>query len=155
MCIIVDPPLFVPMFKPSNPDHLTYKSVLDWVHLGPGKFVIGGSQYKKELRAVATVLPILAEYERRGKVVRRSDGLVDAEVAQVQLIEPNPDFDDPHLVALVRVSGCKLICVNDPRSHRYLRRHDFYVSSKKRLSLYTNKKNERLLTKNKIAPCCR
>lgn len=155
MCIVVDPPTFVPMFKPTDPEHAVFSPVRDWVVGGPGKFVMGGAKYKTELMAVRSVLPFLAELERKGKIVRRLDKEVDDDETVVKAIEPAKDFDDPHLVALVRLTGCRLICIRDPRSHRFLRASAFYRSKKDRPRLYTRPKNNTLLCNQNLAPCCR
>lgn len=154
MCIVVDAPLFVPMFKTSDPKSVSYQPVRQWVVEGIGKFVIGGTKYKAELAKIPTVLPVLLELERKGKVVRISDAVVDAEEALVKVIEPRPDFDDPHLAALIRATGCRLICVLDPRSHKYLRASKLYKSPKARPNLYTRPKNKSLLCARNVAPCC-
>lgn len=155
MCIVVDPPLFLAMFKADNPDHLKYLPVRQWVDRGLGKFVIGGSMYQKELHGVRSIIHLLHEYERKGRVVKNAEATVDAEVAAVRAIEPTQDFDDPHLVALIRVTGCRLICVNDPRSHKFLRDSRFYVKLKDRPKLYTRAKNNVLLCNSNIGPCCK
>lgn len=155
MCIVADPPTFVPMFKSSDPDHADFVAVRDWVLNGPGKFVMGGARYKTELMAVRSVLPFLAELQRKGKIVRSRDEEVDADEVTVKTIEPAKDFDDPHLVALVRLTGCRLICIRDPRSHRFLRAPAFYRSKKDRPRLYTRPKNHALLCPQNLAPCCR
>jgi hypothetical protein len=143
------------MFKPTDPDHSAFSAVKNWVANGPGKFVMGGAKYRAELIAVRSVLQFLTELEKRGKVVRRSDAEVDAEELIVKTIEPTKDFDDPHLVALVRLTGCKLICIRDPRSHRFLRATRLYRSTKERPRLYTRAKNAGLLCSNNLAPCCK
>ena len=155
MCVVADPPTMIPMFKVTDPEHIEFAPVRDWVLNGKGKFIIGGSKYKTELLAITSILPILKELERRGKIVRRADDEVDAEVAAVKLIEPTNDFDDPHLVALIRLTGCKLICVRDPRSHRFLRSVKLYHTSSDRPKLYTKAKNITLLCQANIKACCR
>ena len=146
MCIVADPPTLVPMFKVTDPEHLAFAPVRNWVVDGPGKFVIGGTKYKTELMAVASIIAFLKELEKRGKIIRKSDSDVDAEESAVKLIEPTKDFDDPHLVALVRLTGCKLICIRDPRSHRFLRAAKLYRATRDRPRLYTRAKNASLLT---------
>jgi len=155
MCIVVDPPAFIPMFKQTDPEHSDFAAVRDWVISGPGKFVLGGAKYKGELFAVRSVLHFLTELERRGKVVRRNDAEVDADEAAVKVIEPAADFDDPHLVALIRLTGCRLICVRDPRAHRFLRATKFYATTKDRPKLYTRPKNGSLLCSQNLALCCK
>ncbi len=155
MCIVVDPPLFISMFKRTDPDYEIYQPVQKWVDSGAGKFVMGGSQYNTELMSVKSILPILLEYERKGKTRRISNTEVDNEVELLRKIEPSKDFDDPHLAALIRVCGCKLICIRDPRSHRFLRSPKLYKSLKERPKLYTRVKNSKLLCQSNIAKCCK
>ncbi len=155
MCIVADPPTFVPMFKSSDPNHADFVAVRNWVVSGPGKFVMGGAKYKSELMAVKSVLPFLAELERKGKIIRKRDADVDADEISVKAIEPANDFDDPHLVALIRLTGCRLICIRDLRAHKFLRSGRFYRSTKDRPRLYTRPKNGALLCAQNLAPCCR
>jgi hypothetical protein len=155
MCIVVDPPTFIPMFKATDPDHADFAPVRDWVIGGPGKFVMGGAKYTSELTAVRSVLGLLTELERKSKIVRKRNEDVDADEIKVRTIEPAKDFDDPHLVALVRLTGCRLICIRDARSHRFLRASVFYRSKKDRPKLYTRSKNNLLLSAHNLAPCCR
>lgn len=154
MCIIADPPILVPMFKEDDPEHHKFLPVKTWVLEGPGKFVMGGTQYKTELMKVSKILVFIKELEKRGKIVRKKDEDVDKDVKILKIKEPSKNFDDPHLVALARLSGCKLICLRDPRAHRYLRKPHFYNAAKDRPKLYTRIKNSDLLCKNNIAPCC-
>lgn len=155
MCIVVDPPLFIALFKDTDPDHGQFAPVLLWVTKGPGKFVLGGSTYNRELMNVKSILPSLVELERQRKLVRASQANVDIDEAVIKGIERCADFDDPHLVALIRVTGCKLVCVRDGRSHRFLRDTRFYHGIGARPSLYTREKNKHLLRVDKVAPCCR
>lgn len=155
MCIVIDPPSLVPIFKDADPEHLEFSAVKEWIFSGPGKLIMGGTKYKSELARVASVLNVIRELEKQRKIIRKDDDLVDADEAEVKKIEPALDFDDPHLVALVRLSGCKLICIRDPRAHRFLRKNSLYQSSKHRPKLYTRLKNAKLLCKDNIAPCCR
>jgi hypothetical protein len=133
------------MFKHDDPEHAKFLPVKNWIESGSAKLVIGGATYKKELIKLKTILGVISEYERRGRVYRAPDDAVDAEEKIVKEIEPSKDFDDPHLVALVRITGCRVICIRDPRSHRFLRAAKFYRSSKHRPKLYTREKNKTLL----------
>ena len=155
MCIVVDPPSFIPMFKATDPCHADFKPILEWVTGGPAKFVFGGSQYQAELFAVRSVLPLLLEMEKRGKIVRASSAEVDAEVLVVRDLEPSADFDDPHLVAIVRLTGCRLVCLRDARAHRFVRSSSLYARPNARPKLYTRAAHHRLLCQDNLAPCCR
>ena len=154
MCIVVDPPAFIPMFKTKDSEHHEFVQVKNWVADGPGKFVTGGSLYRAQLKKVGSVLAFLTELEKRGKVVRRSDATVDTEHVKVKRIEPNKKFDDPHLVALIRATGCRLICVRDNSAHKYLTDGKFYKQICAVPKLYTGAKNADLLCPKNIAGCC-
>lgn len=143
------------MFKSGDPDHSTFLPVRDWVFNGHGKFVLGGTQYFQELSKISTVLAVLKEYEKMHRLIKINNEEIDRHCAEVKAIEPSPDFDDPHLVALVRATGCKLVCVRDPRSHRFLKAVRFYASSKLRPKLYTQRGNSILLCPKNIASCCK
>jgi len=155
MCIVVDPPTLIPIFKQSDPRHSDFAPVRNWVMFGPGKLVLGGTKYKGELSKVSSIIGFIRELEKQRKIVRKNDAEVDRDVAILKNLEPAADFDDPHLVALVRLSGCRIICILDPRAHRFLRKDSFYKATKDRPKLYTRTKNETLLCKDNIAPCCR
>ena len=43
MAVVVDPPLFIPMLKTSDPNHQEYFDIKNWVLNGRAKFVIGGT----------------------------------------------------------------------------------------------------------------
>lgn len=155
MCIVADPPTFIPMFKVDDPEHEIFSPVKKWITDGPGKFIIGGTTYKKELSKLSSALRFLTELEKKNKIIRKSDADVDNEEKNVKSIEPAKDFDDPHLVALIRLSGCKVICLRDARAHRFLQKSSLYASAPDRPKLYTAKSHQKLLCKQNIAPCCR
>lgn len=153
MCIVVDPPVFIPLFKSRDPENRKFAPVLNWLSRGPGKLVLGGTTYEKELRQVSTILGFLAELERSGKIVRVPQGAVDLEQRMVRAIEPRPEFDDAHLVALVRASGCKLVCTRDKRAGPFIRSARFYRAGM-RPKIYTSLRHRKLLCSRNIAGCC-
>lgn len=154
MAVIVDPPLFVALFKESDERHNEFTELLKWVVDGPAKFIIGGTKYKKELSSVGSVLPLIMELSRARKIFYADDVAVDNEEKRVKIIEPANDFDDPHLVALVSVSKAKIICIVDPRAHKFLRRSDLYANSSMRPKLFTRAKNKNLLKKDNLKGIC-
>jgi hypothetical protein len=155
MCIVVDPPVFVPMFKENDVEHATFVAVRNWVRHGPGKFVIGGSKYQSELANVSSVIPVLSEYERMGKICRRDESHVDNMVALVKFIESSSGFDDEHLVALVRLTGCRLVCLRDAKARKFLKMRKLYAKKQKVPKLYTKAQHaSELLVSANLAPCC-
>ena len=97
MCIVIDPPALIPMFKNGDIEHQKFLPVRKWIFDGPGKIIVGGKQYKKELLDVISIIQFIKELERRGKVIVKNDSDIDRDVERIKQIEPCKDFDDPHL----------------------------------------------------------
>jgi hypothetical protein len=151
MCIVVDANCLAPVFKKFSMNHAEFKPVIDWVVDGTGKIVFGGTKYENELRGY---LGILAELSRVQKTVKISDEKVDDKAAWAAKQIKHKDFDDPHIVALLMVSGCRLICSLDERSHPYLKHKVFFNPASKRPKIYTDSKRAHLLMDKNIAEVC-
>lgn len=155
MGIVVDPPLLVHVLNKNSALHAKYSPVNKWVLEGSAKIVVGGLKFQKEMKGLVSILPLLSNLERKGKIYRVDTDEVENEVSLILNIENSKDFDDPHLIALVRLSQVKLICIEDPRAHKYLRRSDFYWNEKnRRPKLYTRFKNKTLLNKENLCGVC-
>ena len=63
--------------------------------------------------------------------IELDDDLVDQTQTDVENKEVDPDFDGPHIIAIVIVSGCKIICSKDRRAFRFFKKN----SMKKTLGL--------------------
>lgn len=154
MCVVIDPPLFIPMFKTTDPKHNDFVDLKNWVHTGKGKFVFGGDEYMKQLKKVGSILGYLKELRKIGKIVNVSSVEVNA-AAQFAIQQVGTtDFDDAHLVAIVSVSRCRVVAVDDPRSHRFLKSKKLYLNNVKLPKLYTGAKNRNILSAQNIALCC-
>jgi hypothetical protein len=55
-----------------------------------------------------------------GKTVRLSPGEVNTYAAKVKKQISKKDFDDEHFVAIVAISGCRVVCTDDERAFPYL-----------------------------------
>lgn len=155
MCILVDVNAFPTVFDTESIDHLEFRPVLEWVCLGKGKMVFGGTKYRDELRKVTKYLRILAELKRANKIVEINDQDVDTIQADVEGIIQHSDFDDPHLIAIIRASGCLLVCSRDKRAYQFLKNSDLYPKRFKRPKIYRGKSNKKLLNDKNIADCCK
>jgi predicted nucleic acid-binding protein len=155
MCIVLDTCAFSPVFNSTDKRHKEYMPVLNWVVCGKGKLVYGGKQYKDELRRSPKYFKLFANLERAGKLVQLCDKNVDEWQKMVRDIEPNKDFDDPHLIAIILESKCKLICTDDKRAIPYLTDLRFYINNVKRPKIYKSSKNTSLLNDRYIADICK
>lgn len=147
MCVIVDTNTFGPVFDSTNEKHAEFKPVLDWVLHGKGKFVIGGSKYKGELKTARKYLKIFSILRLyKNKIVRLDDNTVDKVQKRIEDMESDPDFDDPHLPAMVIVSKCQVICSDDSRSIKFVTNPIFYPDNVKIPRYYTGCRNRDLLS---------
>ena len=111
MCIIIDSCVLSKVFKKSNKGHTKLKPVCDWVVNGEGKIVFGGTKFIQEISIdQAWFLKFLRILKDCGKAIQADTKRVDARQAVVQSIVTNPDFDDPHLLALIgRAAASKVV----------------------------------------------
>lgn len=156
MCIIIDTDSLANVFKTDSQMHPEFKPVLEWILKGKGKVVYGGSKYEKELAKAKNYLKIFAELTKFRKTAYFEKNVVDKEQNLVEKLKSHKDFDDPHLVAIVRASRCKLICTNERRSNKFLTDKKFYskcdgVSVPK---LYKRHTHNKLLNDKNLANCC-
>ncbi|MCH8621444.1 hypothetical protein [Undibacterium sp. TS12] len=146
------------VFDPSSKNHDIYKPVLEWVIKGKGKMVCGGSKYWEELSRLKKFLSYFNELNKAGKVVKVDDNLVDEKMRDLMNLCADKDFDDPHIAALLIVSGCKVLCSEDERSYDYMREKKWFASSKKFPKIIKKTSSKKtaanILSERYIADCC-
>jgi hypothetical protein len=120
MCIIVDANVAHKFTTPPHPD---VRPIVSWLrnkkvkHRLP-RLVIGG-KLREELRRAGKVIgSFLLELRRAGRLLDIADEEVDEETRAVMelLKELEEKSDDPHVLALARVSGSRLLASDDSRS---------------------------------------
>jgi len=155
MCIIIDANTISKVFNEDDINHKEFKPLLDWILNDNGKIVYGGSKYFEELELMAKYRSLFIQLGKARKTVEIPLDLVDFETEKAKEIIQHKDFDDQHLVGLVRASKCKLVCTSEKRAIRFLKNSDLYVKSIHRPKIYSSSKNADLLCKNNIAKCCK
>jgi hypothetical protein len=141
VCAIVDANVIGDFF--SEKTRRRFSPLLDWLETKGGCVVFGGRN-KQELARSPRMLTLLAEWKRSGRAREIEEGNV---LAEERRITGKCRSDDPHVIALARVSGAQIlvlskdrllerdfqnpVLVNKPRgriyknaSHRALLRHD-------------------------------
>lgn len=155
MCIVIDTNNISRVFKTENAEHANYVPVFDWIVNGRGKIVVGGSTFEKEIIKNRWFIPILTELSRHQKVVRIPNGIIDKlEIEIRNLIPEHIDFDDPHIVALLKASKCRLVCSEDQRAYRYFKSLGIFKAAD-RPKIYSRLRNEELLADKNVADCCK
>ena len=126
MAIIIDTNCFARVFSRTNKEHSEFEPVLDWILCGNGFLVYGGSKYTQELIECRKYCRFLRLLKDANKVYVCDCNKVDELQAKYERMIDNPDFDDPHLPAIVSVSKCRLICSVDFRSIPFVTSRDMY-----------------------------
>lgn len=130
MCLVIDMNAISVVFNPNSKNHDKFKPVLEWIVSGKGKMVCGGTKYWEELSTVRKYLRLFNELNKAGKVVKVDDASVDIKMDELMGLCNDSDFDDPHIVALLIVSKCKVVTSEDSRSYPYIKRREWYSKSK-------------------------
>lgn len=146
MAIIIDANCIANVFSKKSAKHEDFKPVLNWILLGKGIMIYGGTQYKKELKKTSKYLPIIRLLKDVGKVIEGSKEEIDKYQRKVEDLRDNQDFDDPHLPAIVVVTKCKIICSEDTRSISYVQNSKYYPKGFSPPVYYTSGKNKNILT---------
>lgn len=136
MCMLIDTNLIPVIFKASNANHKKYECVLDWLLFGKAKIVVGGSKYYKEIqKKIPSFVPFLIELSKCNKIHSFNDKTID-EIEQKNIsLECDPDFDDPHIIALLSVSRARIFCSEDSRSFKFVTDKKFYLNGQEQPSI--------------------
>lgn len=153
MCIVIDTNTLSRVFESTDIEHDEFKPVLDWIRHGKGQIVYGGTKYIHEIKSKYLRLFVL--YRDQRKAISISSLQVDAEEGLVAAKIQHQDFDDQHLVSLLRVSGCRLICSKDKRAFPFFTHKSFFNPAFKRPKIYSGKRNRQLLNDLNIADICK
>jgi hypothetical protein len=144
MCIVIDASALSYVFNDENEEHREFKPVHDWITEGKGKMVAGGTKYDDELAKLKTYTKLFGELSRANKLRYVDSGRVDNLVEKLKLKEKSKNFDDPHIVAIVVISGVNLICTKEVRAIPFFTRKEFYPN-RSVPKIYSSSANARLL----------
>jgi hypothetical protein len=122
MCIVVDANVFSEVLN-KDPKS-SFKPVSDWIYSSLGKFVIGGTKYKEEIgfNEHESKINQLLQLKKASKLVLIADDKVDKEENGLKA-KLDKNCDDHHIIALLQVSGCKLLASKDQRSFSYIQKN--------------------------------
>lgn len=142
--LIIDANVLSCVFDPGSQQHAEYKPIRDFVLKSRGILVSGGTKYVKELAKLPAILGLFKQLESSGQVKVSPKDRVDTEAVRITQLAPAPRCDDQHLIALVEVSGARVVASNDRRADKFLKDRSLYRTAK-RPSIYRSSKHARLL----------
>jgi hypothetical protein len=152
MCIVIDANSLAPVFEPNCIDHIEYKPVSDWILKGKGHAVFGGSKYRQELINANKYMKLFRLLKDSGRAYEICCKCVDEREAEVKAMTSNNGCNDHHLIAILGVSGCRLLCSRDARSFVFIKNKRNYPKGATRPRIYTGLKNKKLISKSSIVP---
>ena len=144
MCAIVDANMASRFF--GDPVDEDLRPLWDWIARGRGALVAGGRNLD-ELSRVGDASRALRNWERAGRAWFAPREEVEAET---RLVEPQCRSDDPHAIALARVSGARLLCSKDELLHADFRNRELIADP--RGSVYQSASHAHLLQHSKGCP---
>jgi predicted nucleic acid-binding protein len=154
MCIVIDTNTLARVFDSTNKEHNNFQPVYEWIINGNGKIVYGGETYIGELLKANRYYKLILQLNKAKKAINISENLVNEHEKIVKELKKHRDFDDPHIVALIRASKCKLICTDEKRAIPFFKNIELYEKSTDRPKIYTSLKNKGLLIDRNISKVC-
>lgn len=145
MCIVIDINSLSSVFNSKCATHSEFSPVKDWIDSKKGFLVYGGSKYKEELKKTFRYLRLVRQLKNAGKAISISDSLVDKLEGDVRDKVSKTSCDDQHIVALLGVSRCPLLCSKDSRSFQYIKDRTLYPRTMPQVRIYSSSRNKDLL----------
>ena len=156
MCIVIDTNAMASVFVTSSKDHNQFKPVYDWILHKNGKIVYGGTTYFNELAKTGKFVPIFRRLKDIGKVIELHDcKKVDAIEEELKAKVSDKKFNDPHIVAIIAVSKCKIVCTKDRESFEFIKNKALYPKGTRPPKIYKQKRNKDILNNHNIAEICK
>jgi hypothetical protein len=149
MCIIVDANLAALIF--SEPPTEDFQPIIEWLTLPNknGKLVIGG-HLAVELSRVNAASRFVKSLQQAGRARFIPTNAIEDETNRMKAICVS---DDPHIIALARVSGARVLCSSDTTLHRDFTNQE--LISDPRGHIYQNAEHEHLLRLYGHTSACR
>ena len=107
--------------------------------------VYGGTRYKEELKRAQKYHRLFNEFRNARKIIEIDQTAVDDKEEEIAKRPQNAGFNDAHIVAILAVSGCRLLCSDDKRADKYIKNLTFYPKKSKRPKIYRGLRHECLL----------
>jgi hypothetical protein len=140
MCIIIDANMVGVVF--AEPIRDDYRPIFDWILKRDGRLVYGG-KLAGELERSEKFKRAIKTWGESGKAVRKSD---DEIRRQEKLLKGKTRSNDPHVLALARISNARILCTNDDNLIADFKdRRIVPGSGERRGKVYRNASHQRLL----------
>jgi hypothetical protein len=148
--ILLDANSIPSVFDSATSDYSEFCFVYDWVKKQKGAcFVYGGTKYKSEIKKMLKYLKLMTELQKVGKFIEINGTMIDDYAMRLKEVCSDRAFNDEHLIAILDISGCKLLCTKDIEAMPYIKKKEFY-SDQKIPKIYSGSRNRGLLNATNI-----
>ena len=139
MCMIFDTNTISCIFSVNNKKHDDFKPVLRWLIYDKAKINLGGRLLTEELAGnnLHHFIPLINELARLNKIHYINNVQVNLKEQEIKDNNSSQDFDDSHIIALAIVSKAKIICSDDSRSFKFIRKIKEYDNRSDIPKIYT------------------
>jgi hypothetical protein len=147
MCLIVDANAFGSVFNPRATKHESFKPVLTWLLSGHGGgLIFGGSKYKLEVNLRSSKYrPLIQELEKKNRLIEVCSRCVDEIAEELKQAVPDQAFNDQHIVALVIVSRCRVVCTEENEAIPFFKKRSLYPAGSEPPLIYKDKRNKSIV----------
>jgi len=139
--LIVDANAWAHVFDQKNSIHVEFSQIRNFILSRKVTLAWGGEKYRKELAKCEKYLRLHLEFTKSGIAIHVCDIDVDAIELEVSNFESDPDFDDPHMIALQIVSKSVVIVSVDKRAHKFFKSKSLYPPNHPKPKIYTSRRS--------------
>ena len=153
MCALIDACVLSKVFNPEDSQHGPFRTIASWIVDGKGSIVYGGSKYMEEL-GKGKYGKLFQQLRTARRAYAVDDKAVDQRAEMLRRLVPDEDFDDPHILAIIGVSKCCILCTDDDRVRPYFRRKDLYPDGVKIPKVYTRSQGKQHCSNSAVVGSC-
>lgn len=155
MGVVIDTNCLAKVLDPRNEDHPRFAPIWEWIYVGRGRMIYGGTKYIQELSRMSRFLRLVAELSRNGRVIILPKASVDEICKELKSKITDAAFNDEHLVAIVITSGCRIVCTDDLKAIPYLKNVDLYAEyGRQRPKIYSKPAHSAMCCDKNLPAMC-
>ena len=125
--VVVDTDSLSKVFDKTNKEHKEYeplhKSIIEQKR---SVIMYGGTKYTNELKRAGKFFRLFAELGKIGMALMLNAQAVNSEEERIIGLANDRKFNDPHIIAIVVIGRCNIICSSDTNSHGHYKNSLYY-----------------------------
>ena len=147
--VVIDTDCLSRVFDEKNKEHNEYvplyRSIIEQKQT---TIIYGGTKYIGELKRAKQFLKLFGEFRKTGMAKDIDDQSVDKEEKRIIKMADDSKFNDHHIVAIVIIGRCNIICSKDSNSYENYKNGRYYTSHFTKPKIYNGLSSSGILTRN-------